>query len=876
MPLRPGERLGPYEILMPIGAGGMGDVYRASDSRLKRDVAIKVSREQFSERFEREARAAAALNHPNICHLYDIGPDYLVMELIEGETLRGPLPAAEVIKIAGQIAAALDAAHEKGIVHRDLKPDNIKITPDGVVKVLDFGLAKVSDPISGSAGASLQNSPTIVSGATQEGIILGTAAYMSPEQARGNPVDKRTDIWAFGVIVYELLTGEPAHKGDTLSDTLASVIRDEPDFNKVPDPFRVLLRRCLEKDPKRRLRDIGDAVALIGTGTESAVSGIAPRRASIAWLLAGICAVAAAGISIVHFREKLPASPPVSRFQIRLPENVRFTSSGGIVISPDGRHVAFSASTPDGRPAVWIQDLDAVEAHALPGTYTGSQPPPFFWSPDSRYVVYSENSPKLKKADLQTGALQDICDKPGPPVGGSWSKDGTIIFGSNSTGLWKVPSAGGKPVPLTMLDPARREHEHELPWFLPDGHHFIYLRLSDSEGESGIFAGSIDDPPERQSKKEILPNAFGASFIPSNDGGPGWLVFVRDNNVMAQRFDPGKLELSGEPVLLVEGIGSVFQTGYASVADTVLVYRTSGSIRDYVFKWFDRQGRPGQTAGEPASINTPRFSRDGALVAYRKDSFNTAASDLWLLDLKRDASTRFTFGPQQASYPVFSPDGTEVVFAVQVDGVWQLYRKPTNGSKEPQLLLKTGDHKKPLSWSADGRFLIYGTSKSIVFGTVDMWILPMQGDPKPQPFLTTPFDEDQAEFSPDGRWVAYQSNESGRYEVYVREFISQPGGAGAGGKWMVSKDGGRAAHWSKDGKELVYVGFQNDVMSVPVEPGSAFRAGPPRELFKVPGGAFAYAVPSDLSRFLFIVSVDAKGPQAFSVMLNWPSLLKGR
>src|SRR5579872_2670951 len=500
MPLTPGDRLGPYEILARIGAGGMGEVWRARDTRLGREVAVKVSADQFSDRFEREARAVAALNHPNICVLHDVGPNYLVMELVDGATLgdrirQGPIPLGEALALARQIAEALDAAHEKGVVHRDLKPANIKIKPDGTVKVLDFGLAKIAEPAVPTS-ADLENSPTLtLEQATRVGTIMGTAAYMSPEQARGKAVDKRADIWAFGVVLHEMLTGKRLFDGETVSDTLAHVITKEPSLEQVPDKVRRLLQRCLEKDTKRRLRDIGDAMALL---EEAPGPDAAPvRRGSSPlwlWAVTAVACLAAAVLGVMRLREKRLAPPPVTRFQIRLPDQVHFTG-GTFSLSPDGRHLAFSAVAPSQAPAVWVQDLDALEAHPLPGTFTGNNPPPFFWSPDSRFVVYSENSPKMRKADVTGGPIQEICDKPNPPVGGSWNRDGVIIFGSTSAGLWRVPAAGGKPVPLTVLDASRHERQHELPEFLPDGHHFLYLSISNIPEESGIFIGSLDEPP---------------------------------------------------------------------------------------------------------------------------------------------------------------------------------------------------------------------------------------------------------------------------------------------------------------------------------------------------------------------------------------------
>jgi Tol biopolymer transport system component len=634
------------------------------------------------------------------------------------------------------------------------------------------------------------------------------------------------------------------------------------------------LRRCLEKDPKNRLRDIGDAMPLVAEGQPDAPRAEAPRPSNFPWVIAAAFALAALALAAVHFREKPPAPPAATRFQIRLPENVAFTSSGPFNLSPDGRHIAFSAIGVGNPPRVWIQDLDALEARVLPETYTGPNPPPFFWSPDSRFVVYSENSPMLKKVDVQTGALQDICDKPGPPIGGAWNSTGTIIFGSVSAGLWRVEAAGGKPVPLTVLDASRHERQHELPTFLPDGRHFLYLRNSEAPEESGIFAGSLDDSPERQSKRRILATGFGAYFAPSSEAGSGWLLFLRDGALMAQPFDPAKLELSGNPSPAARGVGSAFQTGLFSVTPSVLVYKTSASIRDVQLTWFDRQGKRGGTVGEPGPLSQARISPDGTRLAYRKDSFNLAGSDLWLLDFSRDTSTRFTFGPSTAAFPVWSPDSSEVIFSSNRDGVFNLYRKPANGAREEEVLLKSNLHKRSMSWSRDGKFLLYSTSPQPNFNHEDLWVLPMQGDRTPYPFLQTRFDESGARFSPDGRWVAYHSNETGRDEVYVREFATSKDSAGTGGKWLVSKDGGGGAEWREDGKELDYGDLNHNVMSVSVDATRTFQAGAPHGLFQMPAGPNVPAIPGDLKRFLIAVPVEKKASQEFTVLLNWQSTLK--
>ncbi len=519
MPLSAGTTLGPYVILSPLGKGGMGEVYRAKDTKLGREVLlyIKVLPAAFARdperlaRFEREAKALASLNHPNIATIYGLEetPEgkAITMELVDGATLSSPLPLNEALRVALQIAEALEAAHEKGITHRDLKPANIMVTNGGLVKVLDFGLAAVG----GAASSAAADSPTFTMARTEAGVIMGTAAYMSPEQAAGKTADRRADVWSFGVVLYEMLAGKRLFDGETVSHTLADVLRADIDFKQlpptIPPAIRDCLKRCLDRDIKTRLQAIGEArIAIqkyLANPAAEAEGHGPPQGAALSrrgWIWPGVATVmtlAALAVSALHFREKPPAPPAVVRYQIRLPEKVSFTSSGTFTVSPDGRHAAFSAVGEDKVPRVWIQDLDALEARVLPDTFTGANPPPFFWSPDSRFVVYSENSPRLKKADVQTGVVQDICEKPGPPIGGSWNKDGVIIFGSTSAGLWKVSAAGGTPAPLTEIDASHNERQHELPSFLPDGRHFLYLRLSATPEESGIFSGSLDDPSSR-------------------------------------------------------------------------------------------------------------------------------------------------------------------------------------------------------------------------------------------------------------------------------------------------------------------------------------------------------------------------------------------
>ena len=677
----------------------------ARDPRLNREVAIKTSREQFNDRFEREARAVAALNHPNICHLYDIGPNYLVMELVEGETLKGPLPVDQVLAIARQVALALEAAHEKGIVHRDLKPANIKITPEGVVKVLDFGLARLG----GAEHTDPSEAPTTMASPTRIGTILGTAAYMAPEQARGKTVDKRADIWAFGVVLYEISTGDKLFAGETVSDTLAQVLMKEPDLARLPPELDRIVRWCLEKDPAKRLRDIGDARPFLEKQPDKPTAAPAP-------------VISAAGVAAVHLREQPAPVPDAFHFELRLPANAIFTASSTVVLSPDGRHVTFSGIGPDG-PEVFVQDFDGGDARALKGTGTGSQAPPFFWSPDSRYVVFSANSPKLQKVDILTGAVQDICDKPGPPIGGSWNRDDTIIFGSTTTGLWRVPASGGKPVPLTHLDSARQERSHELPMFLPDGRHFLYLANSADPAQSAIYAGSLDDAPGKP-RQEIVSTEFGARFVPGRfvpgrfvpEKDRGWLLYLRGGSLMVQPFDTEKLVLTGNPSPLPVHVGTAYQTALFSASPDLLVYRAGSSSRGVQFTWVDaKSGKAIWTAGEPGVISsTARISPDETRVAYAKEGAD-GRTDIWVLDLARGGSAKLTFGGGESDYPVWSPDGREIAFGRLAGGIWQIFRKRADGTGVEEPVLRMAHSVHPGSWSKDGRFLTYSESPSATF-----------------------------------------------------------------------------------------------------------------------------------------------------------------
>ena len=559
MPLAVGERLGPYEIIEPIGAGGMGEVYKARDTRLDRIVAIKISNERFTERFEQEARAVAALNHPNICTLHDVGPNYLVMEYIEGESPKGPMPLDEALRIAHQIADALEAAHERGITHRDLKPANIKIKPDGTVKVLDFGLAKLAATTSGSG----ERSPTFTIGMTEAGMILGTASYMAPEQARGKSTDKRADIFAFGVVLHELITGNRLFGGEDAGEMLAKVIRDEPDLSDAPPSVQRLLSECLQKDPRKRLRDIGDVWRLLDgappNGVPSAPAAAAPEKRN-QWLWPAVAAVllaTTAVLSFVHFRETPPALTPM-RFEVALPAK---TALNAFAISPDGRKLVFNARGADGRNALWLRLMDSLQAHELPGTEGVNLDPT--WSPDSQSIAFLADG-NLKRIDISGGTPQILAPCTNPATGISWSRDDVILFGRAGM-IHRIPASGGEATPITALDSAHGEAGVGRPSFLPDGKHFFYYRLMGNK--SGIYTGSIDAKPAQQGQTRLLDTPAGVEYVPSPAGKGGYLFFLRGTALMAQPFDAGRLELTGRAVQLADQVSTNLFDGLFSVSN---------------------------------------------------------------------------------------------------------------------------------------------------------------------------------------------------------------------------------------------------------------------------------------------------------------------
>jgi Tol biopolymer transport system component len=902
MMIAAGTKLGPYEVTGAIGAGGMGEVYRARDSKLDRNVAIKVLPEAFARdaermaRFQREAKVLASLNHPNIATIHgleDSGDTHaLVMELVEGPTLAdriksGPIPIDEALPIAKQICDALEYAHERGIIHRDLKPANVKVTNDDAVKVLDFGLAKAleGDPSS----FDISTSPTISRMATMQGVLLGTAAYMSPEQAKAKTVDRRADIWAFGCVLYEMLTGKQAFTGETVTDTLASIIKEEPDLANLPAAtqmrVRVLLQRCLQKDPKQRLRDIGDArISLDETlsGAPEATPGFAARmpvwRRLLPWALFGTTAITSAVFAWAPWRTvTTPAHAELIRFQISLPEKVNMVVTGAFALSPDGRQLAFAATGSDGVQRLWVRSLDSLEARPLLGSESTGALPLFIWSPDSRFIAF-ETSGKLKKIAISGGPAESICNLSGDAVGGSWNRDGVIIFGQVGGGLMRVSAGGGSASALTTLDPSRKELRHAFPSFLPDGRRFIYLRSGTAEN-SGIYAASLDGSRQEQNLKLLVATTFGAAYVPSGDPDLGQLLYVRDGALMAQSFDARRMELAGDAVTLAEGIGTYLSFGFFSASTSgALVYRTSGGNAQQQLTWYDGQGKALRTAAAPGDlVRNINLSPDGVHAAVSFYGIG-GQSVVWLLDFSRGTSTRFTFGSCVATAAVWSPDGSRIIFASSREGNLDLYQKLASGARDEELLLQSSENKYPTSCSRDGRFLLYYAidPKS----KADLWVLPLSGDKKPFPFLRTEFNEQYGRFSPDGRWVAYSSDESGRDEIYVRSFSPDSGGTAsvAGGKWLISNDGGTLPRWRGDGRELYYLAPDGKLMSVEISANPVFQAGVPRVLFQMPPTVSAtsprWDVTADGKRFILPAPTAQSTQAPFTVVLNWQSALK--
>jgi eukaryotic-like serine/threonine-protein kinase len=693
--------------------------------------------------------------------------------------------------------------------------------------------------------------------------------------------------------LYEMLTGKKAFDGETITDTLAAVIKEDPDWSRLPAnmPVRVrlLLQRCLQKDPKQRLRDIGDArisldEVLAGAPEPSSAvvavtSDPAPLwRRALPWATTIALAVVAATFAWAYHRAAHPPVPIANAMRFQIPITSAPAPGGGwFAISPDGRQLAFAATDADGVSRLWVRPLDSLEAHPLSGSESPIFPP-FFWSPDSRYIAYNAGG-KLNKVEVSSGTAETLCDAPEYVIGGSWNRDGTIIFGSFPGAIMRVSASGGTATPVTALDPSRSDRYHAMPSFLADGRHFIYWRASSSAGSTGIYIGSIDAKPNEQDSKPLLVSDLAAAYAASSDPDSGQLLFMRNGSLMAQPFDARGLQLSGDPVVVAQNVGTYSGVGFFSVSNGgILVYRTASAVASSQLTWFDRQGKALGTAGEPASYQDLALSPDGSKAVAARSNPESHTSAVWTFDFSLGTNTRLTFG-FSAVDPIWSPDGNRILFSTTSGGAMDLYQKAANGAADQELLVKSGENKYPSDISRDGRFLLYESHGTKTLG--DLWVLPLQGDAKPFPFLLTMSNEIDGHFSPDRRWVAYMSNESSRFEIYVRPFsadVSAPDASGAGPKWQVSYGGGQEPRWSADGKKLYYLTLDWKVMEVDVTASPAFQAGTPRLLFQAPRQRDVvngnYTV--DGKRFLFLAPAGQAGQaQApFNVVLNWQALLE--
>jgi len=885
MTISNGSRLGPYEVLAPLGKGGMGEVYKAKDTRLERTVAIKVLPQHLSsspevrQRFEREAKTISQLSHPHICALYDVGnqdgSEYLVMEYLEGETLaerllKGPLPTEQTLRFAIEMADALDKAHRQGIVHRDLKPGNVMLTKSGV-KLLDFGLAKAVAPARQPSG--MTSLPTMASSPlTQEGTILGTFQYMAPEQLEGKEADARSDLFAFGAVLYEMATGEKAFSGASQASLISAIMKEEPApiaalAPMTPPALDRVVRNCLAKDPEDRWQsahDVASDLKWIAQGTsQSAMSLPGParprRREFLAWALAGLGllgALAGVAAAIRSLERARLASRPV-RATILPPDG--WVLDNGLALSPDGRDLAFAAATPAGKTLLWVRPMDSLTARPLGDSEGASYP---FWSPDGHFIGFFAKG-KLKKIEAAGGASQTICDAPNGR-GGSWNRDGVIVFAPRfRSAIYSVPTAGGSPAPVTELQ--ADEGSHRWPSFLPDGRHFVFLGLGGTIlAEGHLLVASLDS---KDRKRVVDFESLGSNAVYAV---PGHLLYVRESNLLAQPFDASRLEVRGEPALVGDQVSYTLgfaHADFSASAQEVIAYRNSTIVPSRLV-WRDREGKEAGSVGDAAYFRAPRLSPDGRKIAVVLIDPRTQLGDIWIYGNGRESALRFTFEPGSYREAAWSPDGQRLAFATARD----VRIKASSGEAKEEKLADSFSLKSIADWSSDGQHILYNELATRESGS-DLMSLPMSGDRKPVPVVATRFHEQDGRFSFDGKWVAYVSDESGRAEIYIRPF------PGPGREVRVSQEGGRAPRWRRDGRELFYIADDRKLMAAEIMTGPLLEVGRIQPLFEASTirsyapNSWDYDATPDGQRFLLNAPVAEK-PSTATVVFHWAPDLK--
>ena len=875
-----GKQLGHYQLLSLVGAGGMGEVYAARDTRLGRKVAVKLLPASLSRdadrlrRFEQESRAIGMLNHPNILTVHDVGThegaSYIVSELLEGETLReqvkdGAITPRKAVDFALQITRGLAAAHERGIMHRDLKPENLFITRDGRVKILDFGLAKLAQPPFGRQDTSWTTGPGV---ATNPGRVMGTVGYMAPEQLRNEEVDHRADIFAFGVVLYEMLASEPPFRANSAAETISAILKQ--DAPELPAPVSAhspglarVIRRCLEKRPEQRFQsasDLGFALeeltstalspsgSWLGSAETKPILRLRLDQGRIGWIVAGVFALVSVLLAAAYFNR--PAMKPEAiRFSISPPE--RAARVGDPVISPDGRRLAFVAMV-DGKSLLWVRPMGSLTGQPLPGTEGASGP---FWSPEGQSIGFFAQG-KLKKIALSGESPVILADAPANR-GGTWSRNGVILFVPHqNAGVHRVSVSGGPTTAVTAPDGSRQESSQLWPSFLPDGRNFLYLVTGQRPDETGIYLASVDG----RERRRLLSAQSNAVYAP-----PGFLLFARDGALLAQPFDAAKGQLRGEPLPLVDQIPVVFfGKGFFSVSENgVLVHASSVSGGSQQPAWFDRSGKPLGLAASAGAYFQTELSRDEERLAVARPDRQTRTNDIWLLDLAQRNESRFTFDPAEDFFPVWSPDGNRIVWISILEGAFSLYHKAA-GAGQQELLLSSGRQKHPTNWSGNGRFILYQENDPKT--KWDVWVLPLEGERKPFPWAQTQFNDTNGRFSPDSRWIAWTSDESGSNEVYVQAFQNP------GGRWKISANGGDHPRWRGDGKELFYVAADRKLMAVELKRGAGFEAAAPEPLFdlrSLRAVGSNYAVVDEGRKFLVVTTIEDPNATPFTVVLNW-------